>query len=110
MVTYVDIIGLCHSVVILRKNYVMRRKCHMIWLRLHVQRMLITNLVNRLYYRNYYRKLLQEIMTGNYYRKLVQEIMTGKYQLVYQYYGNTGVSKKMVINVSGIQTNFVVYQ
>ena len=29
--------------------------------------------------RNYYRKLLQEIITGNYDRKLLQEISTGNY-------------------------------
>ena len=49
--------------------------------------------------RNYYRKLLQEFITGNYYRKLLQEIITGNNQLVYQscrkveIYRDTGVSK-----------------
>ena len=55
--------------------------------------------------RNYYRKLLQKIITGNYYRKLWQEIMTRNYQLVYQWrrkcgnYRDTRVSKKVSLKV-----------
>ena len=44
MVSYVDIIGLCHSVAILWKIYLMRRKCHVRWLRFHFKRMLIKGL------------------------------------------------------------------
>ena len=35
MVSYVDIIGSCHSVAILWEIYVMRVKCHVRWLRFH---------------------------------------------------------------------------
>ena len=46
MVSYVDIIGLCHSV----EFYVMRPRFHVRWLRLHFKRMLILrDLVNRLW-------------------------------------------------------------
>ena len=44
MVSYVDMIGLCHSVTILRETYVMRLKCHVRWLPFHFKRMLITGL------------------------------------------------------------------
>ena len=44
MVPYVDISGVCHSIVILWEIYVMRRKCHVMWLRFHFKHMLITGL------------------------------------------------------------------
>ena len=44
MVSYVDIIGLCHSVPILLKKIVMRPKCHVRGLRFQFKRMLITGL------------------------------------------------------------------
>ena len=44
MVFYEDIIGLCHSVAILKEIYVMRPKCHLRWLRFNLKRMLITGL------------------------------------------------------------------
>ena len=45
MVPYVDIIGLCHVVSqFYDKSIVMRRKCHVMWLRFHLKRMLITGL------------------------------------------------------------------
>ena len=44
MVSYVDIFGLCHSVAILWEIYVMRSKCHVMWLRFHLKRMLIKGL------------------------------------------------------------------
>ena len=43
-VSYVDIIGLCHSVAILFEIYVMRPKCHVRWLRFHFKRIPITGL------------------------------------------------------------------
>ena len=42
MVPYVDIIGLSHSVEILLEIYVMQRKCHVMWLRFHFNRMFST--------------------------------------------------------------------
>ena len=42
IVPYVDIIGLCHSVAILREIYVMRRKCYMRCHNYHSKQMLIT--------------------------------------------------------------------
>ena len=44
MVPYVDLIGLCHSVAILRGIYVMRHKCHVRWHNFNFKRMLITRL------------------------------------------------------------------
>ena len=44
MVPYVNIIGLCHSVPILWEIYIMRRKCHVMWLRFHFKHMLINEL------------------------------------------------------------------
>ena len=44
MVSYLVIFGLCHSVAILWEIYVMRRECHVKWLRFHFKRMLITGL------------------------------------------------------------------
>ena len=44
MVPYLDIIGLCHSVAILWEIYAMRPKEHLLWLRFHFKRMLITGL------------------------------------------------------------------
>ena len=44
MVSYVNIIGLCHSVAILWEIYVMRPECHVRWLRSHFKCMLITGL------------------------------------------------------------------
>ena len=44
MVSYVDIIGLCHSVTILRRIYVMRPKCYVRYLRFQFKQMLITGL------------------------------------------------------------------
>ena len=36
MVSYVDLIGLCHSIVFLWEIYVMRHKCHVSWLCFHL--------------------------------------------------------------------------
>ena len=44
MVSYVDKIGLCQSVAILGEIYMMQPKFHMMWLRFHFKRMLITGL------------------------------------------------------------------
>ena len=44
MVSYVDTIGLCHSVAILREINVMWLTCHVRWVRFHFKRMLITGL------------------------------------------------------------------
>ena len=44
ILSYVEIIGLCHSVEILWEIYVMRPKCHVRWLSFHFKRMLVTGL------------------------------------------------------------------
>ena len=45
MVSYVDMIGLCHSVAILQEIYEMQPKTHVMWQRFHFKRMLITGLI-----------------------------------------------------------------
>jgi hypothetical protein len=47
IVTYVDIIGLCHSVAIFWEVYVMRHKCHVWWHNFHLKGMLITGLCQK---------------------------------------------------------------